>query len=521
MITIIKNRLLLLIGLLLTIGLVTSCDKNDDDDSGDVQLLSFGPTGAKHGDTLRFIGRNLNKVTEIVFTGTNASVAQKDFKEQTNELIRVVVPTTAEQGYVTLKTPNGDIVSKTRFNLNVLAMVASITPEARPGENITITGDYLNWVRQITFARDKVVTSFVSQTQKQIVVKVPDDAQTGPLVLAYAGTESGSFETDVALKVTLPVITGLAPNPVKHGTNLTITGTNLDLTSMVLFPGGDTVRTFASKTATQLVVSVPAKAQKGKITVVPASGVHSTFATDLTIIMPTITSFAPNPVDPGADLTIQGTNLDVVSSVKFQNAAAVTTFVSKTANQIVVKVPNGVLNGTVSLGIQNSTLSVISSAILEIAGNAPPPTIALPFYLDAVSSNWTGWLGGGWGGTRDMDNTAPVREGTKSIKINYTGGYGSPLQLGHNDNATGVSLAGKTSFKISVYGAPGSAGKRITIGFNKVNGKYNITVVEGKWTDYEIPISTLTSDTHLKEIWVQEYSGTGGFSVYVDAIGLN
>jgi hypothetical protein len=46
-------------------------------------------------------------------------------------------------------------------------------------------------------------------------------------------------------------------------------------------------------------------------------------------------------------------------------------------------------------------------------------------------------------------------------------------------------------------------------------------VIEGKWTDYAIPLSTLTAATSLNEIWVQEFSGTGGFTIYVDALGLN
>jgi len=48
----------------LSVGFVTSCDKDDDDDevtSDKIQLFSFGPTGAKHGDTILFIGKNLIK----------------------------------------------------------------------------------------------------------------------------------------------------------------------------------------------------------------------------------------------------------------------------------------------------------------------------------------------------------------------------------------------------------------------------------------------------------------------------
>ena len=42
-------------------------------------------------------------------------------------------------------------------------------------------------------------------------------------------------ETTDTLHVTLPLITGLSPNPVKHADELTITGTDLDLATKVYF----------------------------------------------------------------------------------------------------------------------------------------------------------------------------------------------------------------------------------------------------------------------------------------------
>ena len=498
-------------------AIITSCDKENSGSSA-VELLSFGPTGAKHGDTLRFFGNNLTKVTSVDFTGTGATVDKTAFIQQTSELILVKVPVQAEKGFVTLKTTDGDIVSKTQFNLNVAFKVATMTLQARPGENITLTGDFMNWVRRVTFEKDKVVTTFVSQALDKLVLTVPPDAQTGPLVIFYSGTDSMSVQTKDTLKVALPAATALSPNPVKHADNVTITGTNLDLVKQVVFTGVTTpVTTFVTQTATQLVVKVPGAAQSGKLTFVSASGVQSVSTMNLDVLLPVITDLTPNPVDPGGDLTIKGTNLSLVTSVTFQNAPAVTTFVSKTDVEIVVKVPMGVLRGNVALGVLNSSLIVRSSNILDITGAVPPPTIAFPIYNDAVTTNWNGWIGGGWGGSSDRNNLAPVREGTKSIKIDYVGGYGSPLQLG---GAT-INLATYKTFHLSVYGAPGSNGKRITIGINGVNGKYIITLVEGKWTDYAIPLSTLTSETVLKEIWVQEFSGTGGFTVYVDALGLN
>ena len=516
------QKLLFAGGLLLLLSFVIgSCKKEDNKNSGEVQLLSFGPTGAKNGDTLRFIGNNLDKVTSIEFTGGAAAVvAQTDFKLQTKELILVIVPLAAEKGYVTLKTTQGDIVSKTVLNLNVLAEVTALTAKARPGENITISGSYLNWVKRVTFARDKVVENFVSQSFSEIVVQVPEDAESGTLILFYGGTDSADLETSEVLEVALPQATGLSPNPILHQTDLTITGTDLDLAKQVLFPGVSTpVTSFVSQSANQLVVNVPGATVKGKITLVAASGLTTESTDELDLVLPVINTVTPNPVDPQADLTITGTHLDLVTAVNLENVSPVTSFVSQSPTQIVVTVPTGVTRGKVKLSVLNSSLVVESADVLEITGTAPPPTIAFPIYDDAVTSNWTstgGWKGNGWGGTSDINNTSPVRDGTKSWKIDYVGGWGAPLQLG----GANVTIAPYTTFKISIYGAPGSGGKNVNIGINGQDA-YTITVVEGVWTDYAIPISSLTGSANLTDIIVKEYNGSGGFTIYVDALGLN
>lgn len=606
MIKTLNKKLLSFSCLLISVALLVSCHKDDDDNatSDKIVLLSFGPTGTKHGDTLSFIGIHLDRVTSIKFTGVNAVVDKAAFKLQKSDLILVIVPQSAEKGYVTLTTPQGDIVTKTQLNLGVTITVSAITPQARPGENVTITGTYLNWVTQITFARDKVVTSFVSQSFNQIVAKIPDNAETGRLDLRYLGTDSANLLTDT-LKVTLPNAVSFAPNPVKPGTNVTITGTNLDLAKKVIFFGVPTpITTFVSQSATQLVVAVPAIVKTGKLTLEAASGVQTVSSPDLNIVLPLITNFTPasinlgtdititgtdldlakkviftgvaapvttfvsqsttqlvvkvpagardgkitleaastvqttsagsvdvilpsvtnmtpNPVFPATNLTITGTMLNVINSITFNNAPAVTTFVSQSATQIVVTVPNNVLNGKVVLGFPAPADTIQSTAVLQISGGVPPPTIALPIYDDAVTSNWTGtggWVGGGWGGTANYNNTSPVRAGSKSVRIDYNGQWGSPLQLG----AGNVNISAYTTFKISIYGEAGSNGKKVNIGINGVDA-YTITIVAGTWTDYVIPKSALTAGNTITEILVKEYTGGtfGNFTIYVDAMGFN
>ena len=514
------TKLLSLTTFIMAVALITSCEKdNDKVNGGKVQLLSFGPTGAKHGDTLSFIGNNLQKVTAIQFTGEGAAatVEQKDFKQQTSELILLLVPAAAEKGFVTLKAPEGDVVSITKLDLGVTTSVTAVTGQARPGENITITGSYVNWVTRVTFAKDKIVETFVSKSLDKLVVTVPADAQTGPLILTYGGTDADELQTDDTLKVVLPVATGFSPNPVKHKTDLTINGTDLDLVRKILFPGVSTpVTSFVSQSNTQLVVKVPSETTKGKVTLYAASDVTTVSQVDMDVALPSVTSMTPDPVDIGANLTISGTNMDIVTSISFQGVSTpVTSFVSQSATQIVVQVPTGSINGKLVFGVLNSTLKSLSP-ILTINGYLPPSGPAFPFYDEKVTSNWNGWVGGGWGGTKDFANQNPVRTGSYSCRIDYSGGWGSPVQLGGGN----INLTSYSSFKISIYGGAGSNGLKVNIGINQSDA-YTITLVEGKWTDYTIPISTLTAATNLNEIWIKEYNGSGGFTIYVDEMGLN
>jgi hypothetical protein len=247
-----------------------SCKKDSSATSDKVELLSFGPSGALHGDSIFFIGNNLNKVTSIELVG--ATIPESAFLIKTSERIVFKIPQSTQEGYATLKTPDGDVISKTKISFTVPVKILTIPKQAKPGDNITITGEYLNWVKEIIFSKDVSETTFVSRTLTQLVIKVPQAARTGTLVVKTGGTKPLTIETDSTLKVTLPSITSFAPNPAVRGNNLTITGTNLDLVMGVLFKGITTpITTFVSRTPTQLVVTLPTAANKGIVTLVAYS----------------------------------------------------------------------------------------------------------------------------------------------------------------------------------------------------------------------------------------------------------
>ncbi|MBN8787518.1 MAG: hypothetical protein J0I84_10550, partial [Terrimonas sp.] len=129
------QRLLTGIFLIVSLGIFESC-KKEEKKSDIIELLSFGPSGIKHGEDIVFIGNNLDKVTAIEMA--NITIEQKDFKEQTFEKIVLTVPELAGSGKVILKTPQGDITSKAPINFEVPVVISEVPLKAKPGENITL-----------------------------------------------------------------------------------------------------------------------------------------------------------------------------------------------------------------------------------------------------------------------------------------------------------------------------------------------------------------------------------------------
>ncbi|WP_026630484.1 hypothetical protein [Dyadobacter alkalitolerans] len=177
-------RILTVAGFLMLAGLILACKEDEVAKSSEVQLLSFGPSGVSLGDTISFIGKNLDKVTSIELTG--ASVPASAFVKQTPDRIVLTVPNETSEGLVTLKTTAGDIVSKTILSLEVPVEITKIPAQAKPGGNITISGKYLNWVKGVTFAQD---TTVIELSMTELVVTVPFGAQTGPVIFSAGGTE--------------------------------------------------------------------------------------------------------------------------------------------------------------------------------------------------------------------------------------------------------------------------------------------------------------------------------------------
>jgi hypothetical protein len=348
----IRLKNILAMFLLALIALVSSCNDDDKDVNANVELKSFGPSVLRGGE-LQFIGTNLNKVTAIELPD-DIEIPAGSFKTHTSTLITIDVPDEVVEGLVILKTAEAEIVTKTPLGILEPITIESISPNpARPGDVITIKGTYLNLISMVEFGGLQEVTEFESQSRTELQLIVPDAAKTASLLLFDDQEIPNVIESEEALTITVPVATGIAPNPVKAGSSLTITGTNLDLAIAVEFAGNQRVDSadYVSATATEIVLNVPAGTDDGPIHMVAESSVKSESDEDLVMVVPTITSVEGLSANVGKNsnlITVKGTNLDLITDVWFGGSKRASVESGGSQIQVTVKVPADATDGTVS-----------------------------------------------------------------------------------------------------------------------------------------------------------------------------
>jgi len=359
-------------------------------------ISSITPLTVKPGvDAIKITGDYLNLIEEIIFTD-NVHVVKANFASQSRQEIDLTVPQTARTGTIILSN-GADIVPDANGNygiplwiystdtLNVmLPTVASISPNPiKAGAELTITGTNFDLVDSVAFGGNVGVGihNFVSITPTQIQVNVPANATDGVAkVIAFSGVEVESSDT---LKLVVPTISGISPNPVKNGATLTVTGKDLDLISSVVFTGSksdSTTLILSGGTASQIQVSVPTDAADGVVTFHTLAN-KSIQSEILEFIVPTITNISPTSILAGDPVTITGTDLDLVASLTMGGVSIdKKDFVSQSTTQIGVQslASSAVGAGNIVLTTINGTQITSTQQITINTPNIPAITSISP-----------------------------------------------------------------------------------------------------------------------------------------------
>jgi hypothetical protein len=367
-----NNIFLTLVIALLTGLSLTACsdgdDLNTDQYGNDISVNAFGPCPVLRGGTLYFYGTNLDQITEIDIPGADPITAITVITSGTHSEISIQVPAEkCDTGLVSLVTAKGGTLKTVTpityreditFDKFYVGQEGNLTGNV--GDIVTIKGDYLNLMHGVIFTEKDTVKedAFVAHDRYTIQVKIPAGARTGVLKLTDLANTPTEIETKDALVINLPTVTQISPTTLKAGKTITITGTSLDqITSIKLEGITVDASSFLSQNATTITFALPDKATDGEVTLVTKSGVDIS-AGSITTIVPTELLAAPNPVKNGADVTITGKDLDLVTGISFPNADGTIKTASET--KIVAAVPEVAQNGNITLKLANGKTVIVA-----------------------------------------------------------------------------------------------------------------------------------------------------------------
>ena len=141
------------------------------------------------------------------------------------------------------------------------------------------------------------------------------------------------------------------------------------------------------------------------------------------------------------------------------------------------------------------------------------PTNSLVVYNDALGTDWQNWS---WSSSVNLDNTSPVKVGSKSAKVDYYGWGGLSLRKG-----TAVPTGSSTVLRFWVRSSV-STSIRVSTPYDdggNENGGYVFTTTANQWQEISVTMSQLGNPGQIKRINFQNNTGNN-VTVYYDNIRL-
>jgi len=372
----IYNKLILV---MLAVVAITFTACSDDDDKSGATLEAFGPSPTPRGGQITFIGKNLDRISTVVFpTGIEVT----DIEVISSERIKVTVPQTAGVGYVRLLGTGIDLVTKTQITYTEPISISLLSPSTvKPGETLTIEGEYLNLITRVIFTGEKEeegatpsratittveVTSddFITWERTKIELTVPLEAQTGVITLSGNATQPIELESETELVVVLPTVEDIADlTGKKPGDEISITVEDIDLVKAIELPNGETVE-FTTE-GNVLTFVLPEEVTDGVISLVPYSGVRVPIA-NLGMAVPTELVASPaTGIKAGDVITITGVNLDLVTNVTFPNVEDAVELDSQSATEVKVTMPEMAQSGELILNTASGNTATVNIETLK------------------------------------------------------------------------------------------------------------------------------------------------------------
>ena len=384
-----KSFLWLVLLLICSTFAFTSCDRDDlntDQYGNEISVLSYGPNPVLRGGVLTFKGANLDQITEIDLPGAEAITSINVVTSGKNSEINIEVPAEkCEPGIVTLKTAkNGEIKTLTPItyieNLKFTGFYVGENKEnlvGNVGDVLTIEGDYLNNITSVIFANGATMDAenFKSQTRYQIQLVIPAEAGEGRFQISDG---NNYMYSEGALSINAPEIdanNAIGKSLIKAGETEVLRGTSLDQIASIELNGATVeAADFKSQTASEITFIISSKVADGEITAVTKSGIRIPFG-EITTVVPSQLVATPSPIKNGAELTITGKDMDLITGIAFPNAKESKLNKVETT-KVTSTVPEDAQEGDITLSLDNGkTVTVAYTLVKPTVASCTPAAI--------------------------------------------------------------------------------------------------------------------------------------------------
>lgn len=384
-----KSFLWLVLLLICSTFAFTSCDRDDlntDQYGNEISVLSYGPNPVLRGGVLTFKGANLDQITEIDLPGAEAITSINVVTSGKNSEINIEVPAEkCEPGIVTLKTAkNGEIKTLTPItyieNLKFTGFYVGENKEnlvGNVGDVLTIEGDYLNNITSVIFANGATMDAenFKSQTRYQIQLVIPAEAGEGRFQISDG---NNYMYSEGALSINAPEIdanNAIGKSLIKAGETEVLRGTSLDQIASIELNGATVeAADFKSQTASEITFIISSKVADGEITAVTKSGIRIPFG-EITTVVPSQLVATPSPIKNGAELTITGKDMDLITGIAFPKAAESKLNKVETT-KVTSTVPEDAQEGDITLSLDNGkTVTVAYTLVKPTVASCTPAAI--------------------------------------------------------------------------------------------------------------------------------------------------
>ena len=364
--------------LAVSVAILSGCkdelvDTNQYADAG-VALNVYGPQPVMRGGELRFLGSNLDKITEVIIPGVSPITEINVVKAGVPSEIRIIVPKDGpEPGVVTLVAADGkEIVTKTSLTYLEPIELESFSPASVKADDVlTIKGDYLNLIHEVVFSDEVIVSEkdFTSHTRYDIKVTLPVHTLTGVIVLEYiddtleknANLIPNIIYSEDELTVAQPEVTSMTATRFIANASVKISGRNLNYVATLNLPGAPATEFTVNGAGTEIVFNLPAVAQDGTAVLVAKSGVEVEAGNYVTVV-PTSLSASPSPVKAGSVLTIKGNDLGLVTGIDLPGVAGVE---FEAASDITLTMPDTATEGDATLNMANGKSVTVAFTLVK------------------------------------------------------------------------------------------------------------------------------------------------------------